>query len=295
MKPYLLAACLDDYIEQHLKPARADVVRAGYARDSLVDFFGADRDVQTLTRKDGRKYRAKRLKDGVTDSTIRRDMGFGMSAFRFAAEEEKIGAVPVWKLPPEGAAREVWFTEDQVVKILEQPMSEPMRLAIYIALGTGARREAIVTLPVGRVDLKGGFIDFRDPKKPVTRKRRVKTKMSDWLVPLLSKACEGKAPADLVLGGNPKTPKHNARRISDEFGRILKALGLHDKGVGLHCIRRTFVVWSLTNGATMASVSAATGDNVATLEKHYIAYLPEHTSGATSAIPDHTKGINNAE
>ena len=292
---YTIKRCLDDFIVEKLKPQHADIGRAQYAADRLLEFFDPKRDVATLTPKDIRAYRAKRLRDGVSDSTIRRELGVLKSACNFAAEEEKIEAVPVWKLPPEGVPREVWFSEDQVEKILEQPMSDTMRLAIYLALGTGARREAIVTLPVGRVDLAGGFVDFRDPRKPVTRKRRVKTKASAWLLPLLAKACAGKSPSELVIGGNPKTPKHNMRRISDEFSRTLKALDLYEKGVGLHSLRKTFINWAFLNGAKSAEVSAATGDNIATLEKHYVRMTAQHTAGATGAIPDPTKGSNHAE
>lgn len=280
---YRLKDCLRDYIVEKLKPQRSDCARAQFAADALIEFFGADRDVMTLTRKDGRAYRAHRLRQGVNDSTIRRELGVLKAALNFAAEEEKIAAVPVFKLPPETAARERWFTEDEVIKLMEQPMDERTRLFIYVAVGTGARREAITTLPVKRVDLVNGYIDFRDPRMPeiaAKRKKRVKTAMNEWLKPIIAKAVAGKKPDDLVIGegGDP----------SRVVKKLLRAIGIDEKGISSHAFRRTFSTWALLNGAKPAEVSAATGDRIETLERSYVKLFPQHTAGATGAIRNPT-------
>lgn len=273
---YTLQSCLRDHIVEHIKPARGDTRRPGIAGDRLMEFFGAERDAATFTRKDGRDYRAKRLRDGVTDSTIRRELGVLMKALRHAAEEERIKAVPVIKLPPESPPRVRWFTEDEVVKLLEQPMSARARLYIYLALGTGARREAITTVPVKRVDLVNAFIDYRDPKKPVTKKKRVKVKIVGWLLPILTTALAGKKPDDLVIG--------EGGDVTQEVKKLLRRIGIDEKGISCHAMRRTFVCWSFLNGAKPAEVSAAIGDSMATLERNYFNVFPEHSRGAVEAI-----------
>lgn len=288
MTPYALKSCLNDYIVEHLRPNGSDVRRPTFAVTNLCAFFGDDRDVNTLTKKDERNYRAARLADGASDSTIRREMGFAMAAFNFAADEERIAHVPAWKLPPESAARERWFTEDEMVKLMEQPMSDRARLFISIALGTGARREAITTLPVKRVDFVNGYIDFRDPKQaPVRakRKRRVKTKMNDWLRPIMERACAGKKPNDLVIGEGSDPSR--AVKV------LLRKIGIEEKGIAGHAFRRTFTMWAFLNGAKLAEVSAATGDTMQTLEKSYMKLLPAHTAGAVNAINNPT-GEKNA-
>lgn len=287
---YTVKRCLGDYIVEHLRPAGADVKRAQYAADRLIEFFGADQDVEALNfRRGARAYRAKRLRMGVNDGTIRRELGLLKAALNFAAEEEKIASVPVFKLPPDTAPRERWFTEDEVVKLMEQPMSDRARLYIYLAVGTGARREAIATVPVKRVDLKGGYIDYRDPERPVTKKKRVKTKISKWLLPLLAKACEGKKPDDYVIGGNGDCPS-----VSREVKKLLRAIGIDEKGISVHAMRRTFSTWAFLNGANAAEVSAATGDRIEMLERSYVKLFPQHTAGAVNAIPN-PRGNDNAE
>lgn len=283
---YTLKRCLDDLIVERLKPNGSDTARAQFAADRLIEFFGAQTDVGTLSRKGFRDYRAKRLRAGVNDSTIRRELGVIKAALNFAAEEEKITSVPVVKLPPETPARERWFSEEEVERLMSQPMSEPMRLALYLALGTGARRGAIADLTVGRVDLAGGFIDFRNPKRPVSRKRRVKTKIADWLRPKLVEACKGRKADDLVVGLPPY-------EISRRMKAMLEAIGIDEKGISLHAMRRTFVTWALLNGAKPAEVSAATGDRIETLERSYLKLFAQHAAGAVNAV--NPKGMNNAE
>lgn len=272
-----LDTCLRHFQLEYGIPEGIDVRRVRFASDRLIEFFGADRDVQTLKRRDVKAYRAKRLKDGVTDSTIRRELGVLRRALDHAAEEERIDQVPVVKLPPEGQPRERWFSEDEMVKIMEQIMSDRLRVAISLAIGTGARRGAIQDLTVRRVDLANGFVDYRNPKLKLTRKRRTKVKIVDWLKAILVRACEGKKPDDLVIGEGPN--------ISVEFKKILKSIGIDEKGVSIHCVRRTFVCWAFLNGATPASVSAATADNISTLEKSYFKMFPQHSAGAVDSIP----------
>lgn len=280
---YRLAACLRDFVVHHLRPKRAELTRPQYAIDRLVEFFGEDRDVETIARKDIRKYRDKRLAAGVVDATIRRELSVLKSALEFACEEERIRAVPVFKLPEDGQPRERWLTEEEAKALMDLDMPDVVRLALYIAFGTGARRGAILGLRAGRVDFRNGYIDFRDPTKPVTRKRRVKTKMSDWLVPIMQKACAGKKPDDLVV-------ETTAAYLSANVKRLFKKIGIEEKGIGIHCIRRTFTTWAFLGGATPAAVSAATGDNISTLEKSYLKLFPEHSAGATSTIKPLTTG-----
>lgn len=280
---YRLSSCLKDFIVLHLRPKRAELSRPQFAIDRLVEFFGADRDVETIARKDIRKYRDKRLAAGVVDATIRRELSVLKSALEFACEEDRIRAVPVFKLPEDGQPRERWLTEAEAKALMDLEMPETVRLVLYIAFGTGARRGAILDLRVGRVDFRNRYIDFRDPSRPVTKKRRVKTKMSDWLVPIMEKACAGKKPEDLVVETTPQYVSANVKRL-------LKKIGVEERGVGIHCIRRTFTTWAFLGGATPAAVSAATGDNISTLEKSYLKLFPEHSAGATNTIKPLTGG-----
>lgn len=271
-----LKSCLDDYVIDYARPERCDLGRIGFAQTRLIEFFGADLDVATLRSRDGRKYRAHRLSQNVSDSTIRREMGVLLRSMRFAAEEEKLDAVPFMKLPPESPARERWLTEAEVGAVMAVPMGPRERLFLYISFSTGARMTAVATVPRKNVDLVNGYIDFRDPALKVTRKRRVKVKISSILLPILEEA--------MALPGQPDDPViGRGGPIGPHIKRIFKRAGIDEKGVRCHAARRTFVTWALLNGEAIARVAAAVGDNPTTLERNYCNVLPQHTGGAVEA------------
>lgn len=268
--------CLRLYQVEHAKPNRCDLKRIKYAEAALLRALGADRDVATLKRADARAYREARQAEGASDSTIRREInGVLKAALRHAWKEERIAAVPFLDAPPESAPRERWFTEAEVTRIFEQPMNERTRLFLYVAFGTGARKTAIATVPVKRVDVANGYIDFRDPALKVTKKRRVKVKIADFLLPIIKEAITGKKPDDLLIG--------EGGDIGPHVKRVLRAAGIDERGVAAHAFRKTFVNWSLLNGAEPARVAAAVGDRLATLERNYLNALPQHTAGAVNA------------
>lgn len=274
---YTLKSCLHHYVIDVAKPSGIGLRRVGIACDHLNKFFGEEREIATLKRRDGRAYRAHRIAEGVTDSTIRREMGVLNAAMRHAVEEERIDVMPILPLPPESEPRERWFTEDEVIRILAEPMSDECRVCIYILLFTGARLTAITQLTVGRVDFVGGFIDFRVPGARVTKKKRVKTKMAAPLRAVLAPRLAGRKSSDLVVG-------RTSEQIGAEVDRVLVRAGVKATGVRCHVFRRTFVTWGLLNGSSLASMSAATGDSIARLEKSYLRLFPEHSADAVNAI-----------
>lgn len=275
-----LTECLDSYAVEHLKPERCDTRRFVFAQKKLEAFFGADRDIATLRFKDGRAYRAHRLAEGATDSTIRRELGALRAALKHACREERVAAVPEIDMPPEGAARERWFTEAEITKILAQSMSAEARLWLIIAMATGARLSAITGLTWDRVDLERGFIDFREPGRKETKKRRVKVAIASYLRPTLEAIPLDERHGRLIKCGN----------IGKQVKRVLARAGIEEKGVGCHSFRRTFVTWALLNGEPLARVAGAIGDNPSTIEKHYLRVFPHHTGGAVEAATTPPRG-----
>jgi integrase len=278
MKPYTIKSCLDDYMIEDARPNGVGLRRVLIAQGHLQKFLGEDREVVSLKRRDIRDYRAHRLAAGVVDSTVRRELGVLSKACAHAVNEERIDVMPVIPLPPDGEPRERWFTEDEVQRILSEPMSDVCRVYIYLALFTGARLGACCDLQVGRVDFVNGYIDFRVPGARVTKKRRVKTKMNDYLRTILKPRLDGMKPSDYVLGG--ATPD----QIGPQVAKVFERAGVKAPGVRCHVFRRTFVNWAFLGGAKPAEVSAATGDTIATLEKSYFKVFPQHTAGAVDAI-----------
>lgn len=282
-----LHRAFSDYAVEYAKPNGVGLKRIVIAQKHAEEFFGVERDLvtQPLKRKDFRDYRARRLAAGVADSTIRRELGVFYQVCAHAVAEERLDYMPAFLIPPEGSPRERWFTEPEVLRILEQEMSPECRLFILIALFTGARLAAIIELTVERINFTLGTIDFRVPGARVTKKRRVETKLANELRPVLEAWCP-KAKPMLVAPGKweRRVVGRTADQISAEIAKVFQAAGVKAPGVRCHCFRRTFTMWAFLNGATPIQVSAATGDTITTLQKSYVKLFPEHAAGAVNAI-----------
>jgi len=151
------------YLREHAErsSARSDRMRTAQLRTH----FGG-RMIDDLVPGDVRAYIAKRRADGVSDSTINREMALFSSAINFANREWD------WILPnpakgrklrePEGRVR--WITREEAAWLIYEAGKN--RLAglwlpdfIQLALHTGCRKDELTGLEWwSRVDLQAGLI-----------------------------------------------------------------------------------------------------------------------------------------
>lgn len=268
--------CFRHYHVEHCKVNRVPTQRTLYAQKALETFFGADKDVESLKRADFRAYRIHRSESGISDATIRRELGAMAAAMRHNAKEERIVGVPCIDMPDDSPPLEQWLTEAQLVKILEEPTDPATRLFLFIAVATAARAAAIEELTWDRVDLVRGTIDFRVPGARVTRKRRAIVPISDMLLPVLREAHAKRNPEEpLVLGG-----KFNTYR---NVKSLLKRAGIEGIRQPRHIFRKTYASLAIQSGhATLEEVSRVLADTMATVEKRYAHFHPSHLKGAVN-------------
>ena len=148
---------MDARLESLTGKARYDVVR--YLIPRLKSHFGPLRP------------------DQIDERTIARYVAGLPGKGRTDLEELK-AALPASfkkavKLPPTGAPRTLFLTAQQQTALLEAATRYHVKLFILIALNTGARHGAILDLTWKRVAPDCTWVDFSDPAKPVTNKRRV--------------------------------------------------------------------------------------------------------------------------
>jgi integrase len=106
-----------------------------------------------------------------------------------------------------------------------------VRLFIIIALRTGARSGAILALTWERVDLDNRMIDFREPGKVRTRKRRVPVRINDTLLEAVIEA-KALATTEMVIewaGGQVQRIKHASRDTATRWpaGRDAARVATH--------------------------------------------------------------------
>lgn len=227
-------------------------------------------------------YRLERLSAKRKDSTIRRELGALSTVLHWAVRHRRVDLArpPAIGLPPPGPPRTRFLVEEDEVLFHALAMGDSIgekrltRLTrfVAIALDTGARKEAIEGLTWDRVDLVRGLIDFRDPQRRATKKRRVVVPISDRLMPMLVVAHRQRV-SEFVLDndGDMRSAWRTFRTASP-----WPKLGMHD-------LRRTWASLAVQNGVPIADVAEVLGDTVPTVMKHYAQFIPGRLRGAVNA------------
>src|SRR5690349_3340738 len=274
---------LDFYWDEHASSVRsADSIKAHmrWVREGL-----GFHDARDLTRGDIATYVRKRKKGllgdrAVADGTIRRELGILKAAFGLAVEHEIVAhdQLPTIKLPPGGKPRERYLSLDEIDRLLKAATSLSVdgRLSrierfLWLALQTGARRDAILHLSWDRVDLARGVIDFRDSTLEESKKRRVVVPISESLMPVLVRA-HGERRGNLVLD--------TTGPIRSVFDRVCKLAGLED--VSPHVLRHTWASHASMNGVGLTEISRVLGNTLTVVEKVYAKYQPGYLTAAVN-------------
>lgn len=285
----LVRDVLSRYIADHVELNRGGSASQKWALRPVLDYMGnwSLDDLSSNSLRDYRRFRERQ----VAGSTVRRELGALRAAMAWAG---RTGVTPSgWSLPhvdlpPPGDARENCLTESEAARVWDAAVQRfrgagafPARrigLFVCIALDTAARSAAIEGLTWDRVDMGRGVIDFREPGRLRSKKRRVPVPMSDRLRVVMQEAWDRRnergGPGDLfVLGHGGSTRK--------AFERFVAGLGLPD--CTRHDLRRTWATLKARKGVPLWEIAGVLGDTVETVTRHYAHHSPDFLRGAVNA------------
>jgi len=127
-----------------------------------------------------------------------------------------------------------------------------------LVLSTGIRREDIVGIEIGNIDLDNRQLRFWESKK-----RRW------WTVPLTLECCqEIRRLLNTYPNGRKKLFGMTGRTAYNRLQKYLEKAGI-PKELSFHDLRRTFVKTAKRRGLSPKAVSQITGDTLATIEQSY--------------------------
>lgn len=155
-----------------------------------------------------------------------------------------------------------------------------IKLFIHLTLVTGARKGAILQLTWDRVDLEKGRLDFNDPNRPITNKRRTLSPIEQAVVEMLIEA-KTFAETNHVIEFNGKPLKD----IKKGFALAAKKAGL--TGVTPHTLKHTAISWLAQAGSPIEHIAAMTATNANTVRRIYQKFAPEY-------LQDEAKILSNA-
>jgi integrase len=283
----LVRDVLERYIRDHIElNLRGSTTQRG-ALKPVLDFCG-NQPLTDVTPDLLRRYRRHRART-VADATARREMGAMNAALKWAKRNSLLPAdwvPPHFDLPPNGAPRENVLTEAEAQQVWDAASSlflgsgpfasRRIGLFICLALDTAARAGSIEGLTWDRVNMAGGFVDYRDPGRRVSRKRRVLVPISDRLQIIMQAAYDQRATIK-----NGKYVLGNSADTHMGFRQLMDGMGLHD--CTRHDLRRTWATIKARRGVPLWEIAGVLGDTIATVTKHYAHHCPGHLRSAVNA------------
>ena len=254
------------YLDEHINFLAIDHKRPASAWRQMKPHLGSV-PINKLTGAIVSSYMRKR---NVSPGTINRELGVLNSALRWANAQGYIDQLIFIPRMPSTPPRQRWLTEEECSALLEAAKEYPhVYIFIAIALLTGQRKEAILSLLWEQVRWSEGYIDFnQDGNLSNRRKGRAIVPISTEMERLL----RGIQSDSLYVVNN------NGRRVRDfrkAWGKIVKRAGL--EGVTPHTIRHTVATQLVRKGVPIIEVAKLLGHKDSRVtEKVYAKFAPDY-------------------
>lgn len=241
-------------LQEAVKPLRAEL---GYLRPDQVEQKRWDR------------YATKRK---VSSGTLRRERNVLVAAFNLGGV--KLAIKP--PVAPPGRMR--YLTREEADRLLGAFVSHHARLFYTICLYTGCRKGQAVALTWDRVDFIANRIDFNEPDRPITVKRRAVVPMGPKLRAAMKEAHAARD-GDHVISWNGE----RAKRVRWPFLRAREKAGL-GSDVTPHVLRHTAVSWLAMKGVPIDQTADLLACDPNTLRRVYRHFDPSYLTDAVNAL-----------
>ncbi len=231
-----------------------------------------------ITRADCLAYTADRIKSGIKESTVYTELGRLRMVLKWAEKREYIDRAPHIERPSSPKPREGHLTRDQVRALIDAAAVPHVKLFVILAMGTGARKEALLGLKWSRCDFERSQIDLRDPDMTMPHKGRAIVPMNRTVKAALLDAQQG-AMSDYVI----EWAGHRVLAVKRGLHTAAQAAGLDH--VHPHLFRHSAAVHMAESGIPMEEIAQFLGhSNVNVTRKIYARFSPNHLRAAAAAL-----------
>lgn len=214
----------------------------------------------------------------VSSGTLRREFNVLRAALRLAWKDKFLTHPPRLEPPPDSQPRDRYLTKDEARKLIAGARHH-VKVFVALALFTGARRSSILSLTWDRVNLGTGLIDFQEPGRPITKKRRSIVPMNDQLRAVLEEAHRGRLCAHVVAYEGRPVP--HGLRVS--FAKLCKNAGLTWKPTPHH-MRHSAVSWMAMDGVPITQAADWFATDEATLRRTYRKFDPAYLRPVAASL-----------
>ncbi|PYE81298.1 tyrosine-type recombinase/integrase [Pseudoroseicyclus aestuarii] len=298
-----LAHALAIYAEEHA-PHIAASDRVFYSMQALIPFWG-ELSASSVTGATCRRYAAQR---GVSDGTIRRELGTLQAALNYCAREGVlVGGAPKVTLPAKPDGRERWLTRQEAAWLLRGARAlnrDGRHLQDFILHGlyTGSRKATILAMHIDTPSISGGYVDtvngilYRRPQgKRETAKRQRPARLPDrYLAHLRRQAANGRRYVverrverkGETVRGMVSDIRKGWERAVELAGELAAESGIRIdlSGITPHVLKHTAITWALQRGASTWDAAGYFSTSIATIERVYGHHSAQHMETAVQAM-----------
>lgn len=218
-----------------------------------------------------RKYRSHRANQGISDGSIRRELGFVRTVVRFDSPHHKA----TFELPTEPDPKDRYLTRSEVKLMLEHADGH-VATFIHLAIATGARMSALLELRWDQVDNEHGFINLG---RGVGNKKRATVPLNSTVKPILA-AAKKEAFTEFVI----EYRQAPIKSVKTSFRATMRRARLLPP-TGPKILRHSAAVWMANKGVSMEKIAQYLGhENSKVTERVYARYSPEYLRDAAEAL-----------
>lgn len=290
--PLTIETIFKAYIEDRRKEGK-NVKGQEWIWSSLAPTFAPlmPDDLETLIEVEGEdrtichKYAVEMAAKGLARDTIWDRLSYLRTAINWAGKRNLLARKPFVWVPQKGKPRDIVVEEGEVLSVLAGCREPHIRLFVLLAIGTGARKAAILQLTWDRVDFERRIIDFRDKReKSILDKRGQKgrsvVEFGLALEIALREAKEAARSGHVIewAGGPVKDVKKGLMAAIDRAG-------LKGRKFGAHALRHSAATWLADESVDMRKIQKMLGHrNIKTTEEIYAKYRKGYLTEAANVI-----------
>ena len=220
-------------------------------------------------------YRARRAHCRAI--TVRNELAVIRAALNWAAKHKMITAAPFIQMPKLPASQVGHLSKADFRKLVDAAVRPHVQLFMKLAVGTGARSNALLDLKWDQVDFARGLITLNPVDRVQTSKYRATVPMNAQLRTTLEEAKAG-ALSDYVI-------EHGLEKI----GSVKKGFAAACVRAGLkatpHMLRHSAAVWMAEQAVPMTQIAQFLGHTDSRItERVYARFAPQFLSTAADAL-----------
>ena len=269
---HTVGAVVERYLEA--KSGIASIQRAKVAWKAAKPFWDK-LPIARVDKKSAERYREKRAH--CRNITVRNELAVIRAALNWAKKEKLIQEAPFIQMPPIPPTTVGHLTKEQFRKVVEASIAPHVKLFLQVAVGTGARTNAILDLTWDRVHFDTGLIELNPRDRVQTSKYRATVPMNKQLRAALEEAKEG-AMSDFVI----EHGREKVASIKKGFAAACRRAGVKATP---HMLRHSAAVWMAEAGTPMTQIAKFLGHtDSAITERVYARFTPAFLANAAESL-----------